>query len=228
MSLFLSWRSSVLLPCLLIREAADSLYLVGMCMSLLYTCLVSLSIRSYSVRMLGGWSVGGPSSVPRLMAGGMNGGQSVRVALPDLCQPHSSLLRVSGLCSSVAAGLSSPSVGMILLPPASLLWRLVSQQALKNSEEWFEGVEGKQRMPQFEVAVCASGVWPQTASKETFIYPPLAVKLHEAFQAFYTSKHAGRALSWIPHLGVCEIKANFNINVSRLFLVLLVSLLWLK
>nr|CEL70222.1 TPA: cullin homog, putative [Neospora caninum Liverpool] len=64
----------------------------------------------------------------------------------------------------------------------------------------------------FDVATCAAGTWPQSASAEQMRLPAVAANLQQLFSTFYKAKHPGRNLSWISSLGACEVRATFTVN----------------
>ena len=76
---------------------------------------------------------------------------------------------------------------------------------------------------ELSIHVLTSMTWPlesmQSASiaesgdsahaKSRVIFPPEVERIKQGFENFYSSKHSGRQLSWMPHMGTADIRATF-------------------
>lgn len=86
--------------------------------------------------------------------------------------------------------------------------------------------------PTISVQVLTSTFWPLVAYAEANIavnYPPEISALMNRFEKFYLSRHSGRKLSWLPHMGTADMRVYFDkgrkeVNVNILGMIVLVSL----
>ena len=79
------------------------------------------------------------------------------------------------------------------------------------------------RSTELAIHVLTSMTWPlesmQAASaaeagdsnqaKSSVIFPPEVERIKQGFENFYSSKHSGRQLTWMPHMGTADIRATF-------------------
>ena len=86
--------------------------------------------------------------------------------------------------------------------------------------------------PAISVQVLTSTFWPLVAYLESSIavnYPSEVGALMNRFENFYLSRHSGRKLSWLPHMGTADMRVQFDkgkkeINVNILGMIVLLSL----
>ncbi|KAJ3330483.1 Cullin-3, partial [Blyttiomyces sp. JEL0837] len=82
-------------------------------------------------------------------------------------------------------------------------------------------------IPEISVNVLTSTFWPLSTSQPCN-YPPQITKCMDRFQRFYLSRHSGRRLQWLPHMGTADIRAHFakgrkEINVNTFGMIVLVG-----
>ncbi|KND02992.1 uncharacterized protein SPPG_08979 [Spizellomyces punctatus DAOM BR117] len=92
-------------------------------------------------------------------------------------------------------------------------------------------ITAPKNMPELYVNVLTSTFWPMNTatSGDTCVFPTEITAAMDHFQRFYHSRHSGRRLTWLTHIGSADIKANFDkgrkeINVSTYAMVLLVGI----
>lgn len=77
-----------------------------------------------------------------------------------------------------------------------------------------------------QVIVLTTTHWP-TIPQNSFSFPPTLAKLIDSFSAFYYSKHTGRKLTFLNHLGSADLHCHFErkheANVSIIAMVLLLA-----
>jgi len=62
---------------------------------------------------------------------------------------------------------------------------------------------------ELEVNVLTAGYWPTASVPQCRLAQEL-LPVHEAFEAYYLSKHTGRKLTWQTNMGTADLKARFN------------------
>lgn len=80
----------------------------------------------------------------------------------------------------------------------------------------------------FTVHILTTTSWPVSHNITSVIYPTLLQKSHSSFSKFYGSIYSGRKLSWLPHLGSCDLKVLLNgckkeLNVNSFALLILIG-----
>ncbi|KAI9014744.1 Cullin [Gaertneriomyces semiglobifer] len=85
-------------------------------------------------------------------------------------------------------------------------------------------------MPEINVTVLTTTYWPMTQrpSADPSNFPKNITGAMEYFQKFYHSRHSGRRLTWLPHMGTADIKATFDkgrkeINIPTYGMVVLIG-----
>jgi cullin 3 len=86
--------------------------------------------------------------------------------------------------------------------------------------------------PTLHVQVLTSTFWPVVAYMEAnsnINYPREISTLMNRFEKFYLSRHSGRKISWLPHMGTADMRVHFEkgrkeINVNILGMIVLTSL----
>ncbi|KAI9202603.1 Cullin [Polychytrium aggregatum] len=83
--------------------------------------------------------------------------------------------------------------------------------------------------PGLSIKVLTATYWPVTSNLQAVHYPQELVSNMIQFEKYYFSRHSGRKLTWLPHLGDCDIRAYFEkgtrlLNVSTLAAITLLSL----
>ena len=86
--------------------------------------------------------------------------------------------------------------------------------------------------PTLHVQVLTSTFWPLVAYMEAtsnINYPQEISALMRSFEKFYLSRHSGRKISWLPHMGTSDIRVHFEkgrkeINVNILGMIVLITL----
>ncbi|KAJ3360907.1 Cullin-3 [Allomyces javanicus] len=75
------------------------------------------------------------------------------------------------------------------------------------------------RVVDLSVNVLTSSLWPvaaEGADNAACVYPAPAQAALTAFEQFYAKRHPKRVLTWLPHLGTAELKANFPRGAKEL------------
>ncbi|KAJ3297596.1 hypothetical protein HK104_000336, partial [Borealophlyctis nickersoniae] len=85
-------------------------------------------------------------------------------------------------------------------------------------------------MVDISVNILTSTFWPvnTTCTAPTCHFPPEITASMETFQRFYLSRHSGRRLTWLTHMGLADLRATFDkgkkeINVSTFGMIVLVG-----
>ncbi|KAK5078493.1 hypothetical protein LTR64_003095 [Lithohypha guttulata] len=68
---------------------------------------------------------------------------------------------------------------------------------------------------EFEPSILTTTVWPITipeGADKPAILPPEVAKAQESFERYYHSKHTGRKLTWLPHMGDVTMRVTYEKN----------------
>ena len=94
-----------------------------------------------------------------------------------------------------------------------------------------QGKENNSRLPSINISILTSTFWPiNTAVKEfnEVLFPDEVKNLMDRFERFYLSRHSGRKLTWLPHMGSVDLRVQFSnckkeINLSVLSMIILIT-----
>ncbi|TPX31468.1 hypothetical protein SmJEL517_g05201 [Synchytrium microbalum] len=83
-------------------------------------------------------------------------------------------------------------------------------------------------MFELSASILTSTFWPISSTISSCVYPTEVQAIVENFQRFYYGRHSGRRLTWLPHLGTADLRAQFEkgkkeLNLSTHGMVVLVG-----
>lgn len=74
-----------------------------------------------------------------------------------------------------------------------------------------ESALSKQALKKFDIMVLQTNAWPLSDdNKSEIALPEVLRKCQEKFTLFYNQQHQGRKLSWLYHLGYCEVETLYT------------------
>lgn len=88
----------------------------------------------------------------------------------------------------------------------------LSQNLTSNYKEYLQRQDDISKID-FEVSILTTTVWPinvPDAADRSCIFPSEAAKVKDSFERFYLSKHTGRKLTWLPHMGEVTMRASYE------------------
>lgn len=97
----------------------------------------------------------------------------------------------------------------------------LSEQLTSSYQSWARTSQPATKSPELSIHVLTLTTWPletmqapslneeSETPRNQVIYPPTVERVRQNFETFYVSKHAGRKLTWMPHMGTADIRVTF-------------------
>ena len=97
----------------------------------------------------------------------------------------------------------------------------ISEQLTSTYQTGIKSSDPSHQFPELSIHVLTLTTWPletmqapsiteqEPSARNKVIYPSAIDHVRQSFENFYISKHAGRKLTWLPHMGTADIRVTF-------------------